>query len=289
MATVGLIGVPIVRQRGSAPFIVAGATDQPRKDLELILVEANPELEIVDLGEAFPRSCEGATLIMKSAYHELGLSTKKTVAESEADVVLAIGGNHVAALPFYHLPGNVVRADAHGDAYVLISQTARYVISGGTYMHFVKEMGLKTSGEVLNVGVKYTNAQSPNGGAFGKLVSIAQLLNHQKPPQTTFFDIDLDVLHESYRLPHGHSTSDLTAEDLSALITSLKPKVIGMFECVNMYGTIPEGIVLAHQNVFSPICKAIAELAIARAADAKNGANPQSHQQTLQASSAVYR
>lgn len=287
MAKVALIGLPIVRQKGkrgsSTPLLAVGATDRPRKDLARILAEANAELKIVDLGEVLPFSSEGATPIAESAYYELGLSTKKTIAESEADMVLAIGGNHVAALPFYHLPGNVVRADAHGDAYVLNSQfTPQAGISGGTYMFFVERQGLKKPDEVFNVGIQadMLGKQYHRGGAVGRLVSMAQLLNGNKPAGVSLLDVDADVLSRDYRLPHGHHTSDLKADDIAKLVTRLLPKIVGLFECVGFYGAIPQDIVSAYPNVFSPICKAVAAAAVTRS---------RANQQTPQAFSATCR
>lgn len=283
MATVGLLGIPAARLNKEQTFGIEGATGKPRKDLETLLLEANPQLQVVDFGELFMSS----QIFSKHHYGVLSSQVKELLASKRTDLVLAIGGSHVAALPLYHLPGRVVRADAHGDAYVLKGPFSRREITGATYMAFVKEWDLKKQCEVWNVGVRMRELRGEyvaKDGIFGMPTNMPQMLR-QSIPDVALIDIDVDVLSPSYGLPHGYTTSDLRAEDLAALVAKLQPKVVGLFECVNRDGIIPENIVSAHPNVFAPICKAVAEAADARAAAAKNGANPR----TLPASSATYR
>lgn len=285
MATVALLGIPVVNKFVDSDALIrmqsyeSGATNQPRKDLECLLAESAPGIKVVDLGEPkLPTS--------EADYGLLSIETARLIHSAKADAALVIGGNHGAAFPIYHLPGHVVRADAHGDAYVLASSlSSHWKLNGATYMYFVAKQKLKEAGEVWNVGVEYFGTQSFNGGVFGKLLPIGQILRSQNLPKTAFVDIDVDVLKEDYRLPHGHSTSNLAVKDLAQLVTKLQPNVVGLFECVNWIGAIPQNIISAYPNVFGPICKAVAELAVARAAAAKNGINPQ----TPQVSSATYR
>ncbi len=285
MATVALLGVPLIMYKDSdfrLQTCAHGATAKPRKDLERMLSEANPELTIVDLGEL---TGEIATRPSESDCLKLGLEVVKMVSESSTDIVLAIGGDHAAAFPFYSLPGQVVRADAHGDAYVQGSPLSSWQITGATYMAFVDSLRLKKPHQIWNVGVNTLMLQQEyyaKDGVIGALVDVPQML--RRPPlRVSLLDVDLDVLSQDYRLPHGHSTSNLKAEDLASLVTKLQPKVVGLFECVGWNGAIPQNIVSGYPTVFGPICKAVAEAAVARSR--ANGANLQS----LPVSSGTYR
>ena len=271
MAIVALLGVPIVAKKhedGDGVYSIdyfyrKGATDRPRKDFEVLLRQACSKIIIKDLGELG----SGFFTTGKIDYEELGLDAQQVVTSSGADVVLAIGGDHAAAFPFYSMQGQVVRADAHGDAYVQKNlPLSSYMITGATYMAFVDSLGLKKPHQVWNVGVEMLHLRQEyrtKDGVFGALVDVSQMLRHPLS-NTGFFDIDVDVLASAYRLPHWHSTSNLRAEDLADLVIKLQPKVVGLFECVGKSGNIPYDIVSAYPSVFGPICEAVAQAAVAR-------------------------
>ncbi len=273
MTTVALLGMPLIHIDGyliRGPSCEPRASDNPRKDLEQLLVQATPGIEVVDLGEITNTLTETAYRNAPD-FDDFGRRVKSAVALSRADVLLVVGGDHSGALPFYGLPGNVARMDAHGDAYVVESQISPFgcQIDNGNYVYHAARQGLKKPEEIWNIGVKYTKAgYYGNGGTFGRRLTAAEVSGMQNVPEFSFSDVDLDVLSQSYGLPHGQQTSDLRAEDLARLITKLKPKIVGVFECVaqdkNGYSFIPGNIVSAHPDVFAPVCKAVAEVAAAR-------------------------
>ncbi|MBI2580696.1 hypothetical protein HYV85_02710 [Candidatus Woesearchaeota archaeon] len=291
MATVALLGIPIMMMRGeeppSLPFVSGGITDKPRSELKEMLIKSPLEVKVVDMGELLPQPLsqpsEAATNLGID-YGNLGKIAKDAIEKSRADIVLAIGGDHSGAFPLYYLTGNVVRADAHGDAYVDKYDPFNYVVSGATYVFHVNKLGLKKPEEVHNVGVKYLDNYCWGKGYFGIRVPIGEVLRNKKLTRIGLFDLDLDVLRASYALPHGYKTSDLTVEDLTGLLIKSNPAVFGVFECVNTAGVMPADIISAHPNVFGPICDAVAEIAVARAQAAQNGSilqNPQAFSATF--------
>ena len=286
MATVGVLGMPIVFRQfeddgGMYPLdnlYMRGSTDKPREDLEAMLCESHHKITVTDFGEL------GSAFVKAGQidYQKLGIEAKRIFAASSADTVLVIGGDHSGAFPFYYLDGQVVRADAHGDAYMpKDSKSLNWIVSGSNYMFFVEKQGLKTANQVWNVGVqpKLLHAAYHNNGFIGRLMTTAELLNQEVPEPISFFDVDVDVLLRDYGLPHRHKTSDLKPEDLAGLMAKLNPRVVGLFECVMRYGSIPATIVSGYPSVFKPICEAVAELAIARSL---------TNQQNHQASSVTY-
>jgi len=113
MATIALLGIPVMwlREDESQVFI-STATDQPRRDLERLLHDTHSGLTVVDLGELSAPTEN----FSESDYDNMAIEAESIITNSGADTVLAIGGDHVSALPLYYMPGQVVRADAHGDA-----------------------------------------------------------------------------------------------------------------------------------------------------------------------------
>ena len=258
MSTIALLGIPIMWSREEQLQVsIPTATDQPRSDLERILRENVSGIEIVDLGELTTPT----EIVSDGDYKTLGSKARDLIHNSKANTVLVIGGDHASALPFYHLRGQKVRADAHGDAYVF-DPSASVGVYGGNYMFHVEQRGLNHGYEVLNVGIN-TNGIG-NWGIVGKSVDIEEILGTSKPSNTAFLDIDVDVLSRNYLLPHGESTSNLLAKDLAKLITGLKPSVIGLFECVGNNGYIPPNIVSRYPRVFTPIVRAVGQLALSQ-------------------------
>ena len=287
MATVALLGIPLNSDSDYGfgepkQFFTPAGTDKPRKDLESLLLKANSQLHIVDLGELLTPTLSWH--ITEQDYNALGLKVRELLASGkEADVVLAIGGDHSAAFPFYNLPGHVVRADAHGDVYPNPPFSPSQ-LNGATYMSHVSKQGLKRPEDVWNVGVqRVTTQEYRDRDIFGGHLTVAGVLRMPTVPEIGFFDIDTDVLSEKYGLPHGYSTSNLTVKDLTALVIRLKPRIVGLFECVRVDRSysrfIPGNIFSDYANVFGPICKAVAELAVARSL---------TNQQNPQASSVTY-
>ena len=196
------------------------------------------------------------------------MDVKSIAALNDINIVLVLGGDHSGALPFYNLPGLVVRADAHGDAY--LPRTSSYqMVTGGNYMSYVEEKRLKSADEVWNAGVQVFDTHLHNKGVFGQNLTMKEILESKSMPYVGFLDIDPDVLSIKYGFPFlYHSISDLEVEDLVQLATKLNPKIIGFFGCVdtdnNGYQLIPPDIISAFSDVFKPICKAVGEVAIAR-------------------------
>ncbi|GEM_PF-4409218 len=287
MAKVGVVGIPRFATQAATGWL-PGATDIPRMDLELMLKEHSSGLEVHDLGELFIANNSPISRIsldgfshdgtdVTVAYRSLARKAKNIIRRSYSDIVLAIGGDHSGVLPLYALPGHVVRADAHGDAYgpdYGEKGSLLWYLSGARYMKLVGKMGLKNAAEVWNVGLidvfgrveenDLTLAEQRYNGCFGKVAGVAQLLGWENPPEIGLFDIDVDVLSSTYGLPHPFSHSELTVGDLTALITKLKPRVVSLFECIQRDGSMPPGIVSSYPGIFGPICRAVAEVAIYR-------------------------
>lgn len=269
MPTVALIGIPLIHiesYRDGGPSCVPGATDKPRRDLEQLLKET-PGVTIVDLGEITNPPNEK---VYRNApnFAEFCVKVEHIAALDDIDVILVLGGDHSAALPFYNLPGLVVRADVHGDAY-LPRASSYWEVTGGNYISYVQEKGLKSADEVWNVGVQVFDTRRHDKGIFGQNLTMKEILESKSMPYVGFLDIDLDVLSIKYGLPFlYHSISDLKVEDLVQLATKLNPKIIGFFGCVdtdkNGYQLIHHDIISAFSDVFKPICKAIGGVAIAR-------------------------
>ena len=270
MPKIALLGIPIMwLQEDQSQVFIPTATEHPRRDLEKLLHETNSGITVTDLGELSAPTEN----FSESDYNRLGTEAESLITDSGADITLAIGGDHVSALPLYYLPGYVVRADAHGDAYV--PKTLRPSFSdanGGTYMFHVEQKGIKCEHEIFNVGInpKLHMDGFYNRGIIGECVDVTQILGSLKPPYTSFLDIDVDVLSRNYRLPHGESTSNLLARDLAMLIAGLKPSIIGLFECVGKDGCIRPDIVSRYPRVFTPIARAVGQLALSQSQNYQN-------------------
>jgi len=263
MTKIAVLGIPIMwLHEDRSQVFIPMATDQPRKDLEKLLHETAFGITVVNLGEvsAPTENFSG------DYYNSMGAEVQSRIADSGADTVLAIGGDHVSALPLYYLPGNVVRADAHGDVYVFKNARPSFQdANGGTYVYHAVQQGLKSAGEIKNVGINPSLHSDGfyNNGVIGESMDMHQILSSQ-PPSTAFLDIDVDVLSRHYRLPHGESTSNLLVRDLAKLIVKLKPYVVGLFECVGKDGFIREDIIMKNQRVFRPIAEAVGQLDLSK-------------------------
>ncbi len=262
MATVAILGITIggkyrLRCR-------PGNTNNLRKDLEELIIDSSQGVEVIDLGELITDKL----VEFYEQYEQLGIAAKHIITDSEADITLVVGGNHAGALPLYFLDGNVIRADAHGDAFagkIASDKRSNDFVYGGNYMFFVDIKGLKNENEITNVGISVGPSRvTYKGGIIGARLSVDDLLDHKAPKNVGLVDIDMDVFDPSYTLPYTFERSNLRAEDLARVIGKSKPRIVGMFECVAEGGIIYQDIVSNYPDVFEPICKAVGDVAIAR-------------------------
>jgi len=202
-------------------------------------------------------------------------SAKKILQNAPADVIITVGHDHSAAFPLYAIPGNVLRLDAHGDAYMFKdADFTNFVISGANYMHYVAKQNLKRPEEVMNLGITPENisTQYHGDGFFGSPVNLEDIAGIAKTKSVNLLDIDVDVLHRSFALPHSFRTSSLTPADLADIIRATSPRIVGLFELVVSNGA-PYQDVFQRRDLFAPLCEAVAQTAIARSRSSPQ--NPQ--------------
>ncbi len=279
MARVAILGIPISHVRYSVVDDEALCvvdikyqnrnTDKQRKDLENLLSAVSNGIKVVDLGELpHPDSS-------KIDYSKLAESAKKILQNAPADVIITVGHDHSAAFPLYAIPGNVLRLDAHGDAYMFKdADFTNFVISGANYMHYVAKQNLKRPEEVMNLGITPENisTQYHGDGFFGSPVNLEDIAGIAKTKSVNLLDIDVDVLHRSFALPHSFRTSSLTPADLADIIRATSPRIVGLFELVVSNGA-PYQDVFQRRDLFAPLCEAVAQTAIARSRSSPQ--NPQ--------------